>query len=122
MRSSDNVLRGGLTPKHVDVAELLAVLDFRPGPVPWLHPQRPAAGVTVWDAGVREFRLMRIEGVGAVGIGGPAIALCTAGRVTVSGARGTIALAAGEAAFVSPDERELRAEGGTVFIATTGEG
>jgi len=33
MASSDNVLRGGLTPKHVDVAELLSVLDFSAGPV-----------------------------------------------------------------------------------------
>ena len=28
MANSDNVLRGGLTPKHVDVPELLRVLDF----------------------------------------------------------------------------------------------
>ena len=31
MANSDNVLRGGLTPKHVDVAELLATLSFRDG-------------------------------------------------------------------------------------------
>ncbi|BDH56299.1 hypothetical protein MTP03_12380 [Tsukamurella sp. PLM1] len=30
MANSDNVLRGGLTPKHVDVPELLRVLDFTP--------------------------------------------------------------------------------------------
>src|SRR6202044_1030781 len=30
MANSDNVLRGGLTPKHVDVPELLRVLDFAP--------------------------------------------------------------------------------------------
>lgn len=30
MASSDNVLRGGLTPKHVDVAELLDIIDFTP--------------------------------------------------------------------------------------------
>ena len=38
MAASDNVLRGGLTPKHVDVAELLRVLDPTPGPVPVLRP------------------------------------------------------------------------------------
>jgi mannose-6-phosphate isomerase len=32
MASSDNVLRGGLTPKHVDVPELLDVLDFHAAP------------------------------------------------------------------------------------------
>src|SRR4051812_17545735 len=41
MAASDNVLRGGLTPKHVDVPELLKVLDFRPSPVPYLEPERP---------------------------------------------------------------------------------
>ena len=34
MANSDNVLRGGLTPKHVDVPELLATLSFRDGPPP----------------------------------------------------------------------------------------
>ena len=37
MANSDNVLRGGLTPKHVDVAELLRVLDFSPGTPPVLR-------------------------------------------------------------------------------------
>src|SRR5690606_26333795 len=38
MGPSDNVLRGGLTPKHVDVAELVSVLDFRALPAPLLVP------------------------------------------------------------------------------------
>lgn len=38
MASSDNVLRGGLTPKHIDVDELLAVLDPAPGPPPVVEP------------------------------------------------------------------------------------
>lgn len=120
MRASDNVLRGGLTPKHVDVPELLSVLDFTPGPVPRLHPQRIGDGVTVWDPGVREFRLARAESTGAVPIDGPAIALCTAGRPTVSGATSSAVLAPGGALFVSEDERELAVTGGTVFVATTG--
>ena len=40
MANSDNVLRGGLTPKHVDVPELLRVLDFTAAPPP-VQP-RPA--------------------------------------------------------------------------------
>ena len=38
MANSDNVLRGGLTPKHVDVPELLRVLDFTPATEESLHP------------------------------------------------------------------------------------
>src|SRR5919197_561897 len=34
MANSDNVLRGGLTPKHVDVPELLRLLHFGSGPPP----------------------------------------------------------------------------------------
>ena len=30
MANSDNVLRGGLTSKHVDVPELVSVVDFEP--------------------------------------------------------------------------------------------
>ncbi len=37
MASSDNVVRGGLTDKHVDVAELLAILRFETQPPPSLE-------------------------------------------------------------------------------------
>ncbi len=40
MANSDNVLRGGLTPKHVDVPELLRVLDFSCGDMPVLRGDR----------------------------------------------------------------------------------
>ena len=39
MANSDNVLRGGLTPKHVDVPELLRVLDFTPAADDVIHPR-----------------------------------------------------------------------------------
>ncbi len=38
MANSDNVLRGGLTPKHVDVPELLSTLSFNHGDVDILTP------------------------------------------------------------------------------------
>ena len=41
MANSDNVMRGGLTPKHIDVTELLRVVDFTPG---FRRPARAAAG------------------------------------------------------------------------------
>ncbi len=102
MRSSDNVLRGGLTPKHVDVGELLAVLDFAPGPVPSLPARSPSPGVTVWDPGIGDFRLARIDGQGALAIGGPAIALCVAGEAELTGASGTVALPRGSAVYAQP--------------------
>ena len=38
MANSDNVLRGGLTPKHVDIPELMKTLTFRDGNVEVLEP------------------------------------------------------------------------------------
>jgi mannose-6-phosphate isomerase len=46
MAASDNVLRGGLTPKHIDVPELLGVLDFSPVPVPYLRGVVPGAAAS----------------------------------------------------------------------------
>src|SRR5690349_8462231 len=50
MANSDNVLRGGLTPKHVDVPELLRVLDFAPVSNATLHPATSEDGTeTVYE-------------------------------------------------------------------------
>ncbi|HEV7956892.1 MAG TPA: mannose-6-phosphate isomerase, class I, partial [Marisediminicola sp.] len=87
MTASDNVLRGGLTPKHVDVPELLDVLDFTPQPVPYLEPERPAPGVEVFRPDVPDFVLVRFDGSapGSYELSGPAIALCTSGSAELAG-------------------------------------
>ena len=126
MASSDNVLRGGLTPKHVDVPELLRVLDFRPIPAPYLAPQRVAPGVEVFAPGVPDFALTVVDldaaaGVAAIELGGPAIALSVRGDAQLEGAASRSALARGEALYITPDESPLGLTGdGLVFIATTG--
>ncbi|HEY5882264.1 MAG TPA: mannose-6-phosphate isomerase, class I, partial [Nakamurella sp.] len=61
MANSDNVLRGGLTPKHVDVPELMKVLDFSPGDVQILHGDPGLAGERVYRTPTPEFRLSRLE-------------------------------------------------------------
>jgi mannose-6-phosphate isomerase len=121
MAASDNVLRGGLTPKHVDVPELLKVLDFRPLPVPYLEPERPQPGVAVFRPDVSDFELTVVSQDAAIAgltlpLTGPAIALCTSGAVTISGHE----LERGRAAYLS-DESELRIAGdGMLFVASTG--
>ena len=61
MANSDNVLRGGLTPKHIDVAELLEVLDFGER-VPNLLTCRPGnAGEFVYECPAKEFILSVIH-------------------------------------------------------------
>ncbi|MFS2031768.1 mannose-6-phosphate isomerase, class I, partial [Curtobacterium sp. CT11-45] len=64
MAPSDNVLRGGLTPKHVDVPELLHVLDFTAYPAPVLAPESVAAGVERFAPDGVGFALLRVTGDG----------------------------------------------------------
>lgn len=105
MAASDNVLRGGLTPKHIDVAELIAVLDATPGAVPVLRPD-PGV-VTSYDVPVPDFSLQRVLLHGSdvdVTLRGPSIVLCAAGDVVVSTpADARRALPPGSAVFASPD-------------------
>jgi mannose-6-phosphate isomerase len=124
MAASDNVLRGGLTPKHIDVAELVHVLDFTPASAPYLHSTSLSESVVVFTPDVADFELLRIDGMfldASVALTGPAIALCTAGKVSISGASSSSSLELGESVYITPDEAGLRFTGsGTVFVATTG--
>ncbi len=124
MAASDNVLRGGLTAKRVDVPELLAVLDFSPFTVTPLPPASPAPGLAIYRPDVDDFALDVVHLDASVpstvvALPGAATAVCTAGSVELRGAGTGIRLSRGEAVFVTPDEVEIRVSGeGTVFIAT----
>ena len=125
MAASDNVLRGGLTPKHIDVDELLTVLDFTPLPAPLLAGAQLAPGVEVFRPGVPDFALVHAvldagAAVDGIRLDAPAIAIATAGTVELSSASGGVSLARGQAVYVTPDECELRLRGsGELFLATT---
>jgi mannose-6-phosphate isomerase len=126
MANSDNVLRGGLTPKHVDVPELLRVLDFTPAPPPVLtgHPD----GVwTRYDTPAEEFLLRRWDDTGptdpvAVPDGGPRILLCTAGSAAVGSTAGEIQVKRGGALWLGADDTGVRVRPGAehtqLFLAS----
>ena len=62
MANSDNVLRGGLTPKYVDVPELLSTLSFNSGKVKILTPQPTSlACESMYSTPVPEFDFSVIE-------------------------------------------------------------
>ena len=61
MANSDNVLRGGLTPKHVDVQELMATLVFEAQEAAVLKPDSPGPGETSFVTPAREFELGFVE-------------------------------------------------------------
>ncbi|WP_104192165.1 mannose-6-phosphate isomerase, class I [Cryobacterium sp. Y82] len=132
MAASDNVLRGGLTPKHIDIEELLAVLDFTRAPSPRLAPIVVADGVARYRPGVSDFELVHIHADAAapsptpvpmrqITLTGPAIAICTVGGFLVAGSSSSRPLKRGQAVYVTPDEGTLTFAGtGEVFLAMPG--
>jgi mannose-6-phosphate isomerase len=90
MANSDNVLRGGLTPKHVDVSELLKVIDFKPYIAQILLPQDFGSPEKMYSSRAEEFALSVIDlsdskpFVSSKVSPGPAILFCTQGEATLS--------------------------------------
>ncbi|WP_420638604.1 mannose-6-phosphate isomerase, class I [Candidatus Poriferisocius sp.] len=84
MANSDNVLRAGLTRKHVDVPAFLEVVDCRPTEVAVLVPDGP---IHPFAPPVPDFRLTRMEVNRRVRCepNGPEIVLCASGHLTVAG-------------------------------------
>ena len=128
MASSDNVLRGGLTPKHIDVAELVAITQCAPLDIPLLSPKTLSPGVTVFAPAVPDFALVHVSleqnsqgGQASVRFDGPAIVICTEGELTLSGERSSVTAHRGEFFFVTPDEGVVALNGfGEIFAARQG--
>ncbi|MER7910317.1 mannose-6-phosphate isomerase, class I [Streptomyces sp. NPDC096068] len=119
MANSDNVLRCGLTPKHVDVPELLRIVRFDPADPAVLRPEVSPSGEEVYETPTEEFRLsrfVRAEGAAPNDLTAPTpqILLAVAGRP----AAGDLSLAPGESVFVPAGERIQLTGAGTVFRAT----
>jgi mannose-6-phosphate isomerase len=94
LANSDNVLRAGLTPKHVDVGELLSIAAFEPTRPALLAPVPVPGdgGRADYPAPVAEFLLSRYVvdadldgGQARLPADGPQLLLCLDGKVTVHG-------------------------------------
>ena len=129
MANSDNVLRGGLTPKHVDVAELGRVLDFSPVAPSLVPVVEESPGVFRYQTPAPEFRLWRLELGGGSGLGEVAVPgdgfgrvlLVTDGEVEVGGVR----LARGESGWLPAGEQAVLSGvsgRGQVFLGAPGLG
>jgi mannose-6-phosphate isomerase len=119
MANSDNVLRCGLTPKHVDVPELLRVVRFEAAEPGVLRPEASPDGEEVYETPTDEFRLSRY----VLPPGGashdltratPQILLCTAGEIRA----GDHELTPGASVFVPAGETAEVSGTGTLFRAT----
>jgi mannose-6-phosphate isomerase len=123
MASSDNVLRAGLTPKHVDVDELLRNVDYIAAPPIRIAPQDFHGATKVFYAPVDDFELsvtaVDDDRVHALPGGGPRILLCLGGELTIaSSGDGNITLRKGQSLFAPASDGGLTARGrGTVVQA-----
>ena len=109
MASSDNVLRGGLTPKFVDVPELLKTVAFEAVAVPMLPAETTMLGQELFRPPFREFQLQRIElapGAEPVPLAqsGAAVVIVTAGSVRLDSPKGELRLERGASAFLPAAE------------------
>lgn len=128
LANSDNVLRCGLTPKHVDVPELLRVLDFTCGDMEVLLGEEVQPGVRIYRTPAPEFELSRLDLAGETRINhdGPQIMICTEGSVVLTNARGDeLKLARGESVWLPASDpavlvRPDGVESAELFRATAG--
>ncbi|HEY3715803.1 MAG TPA: mannose-6-phosphate isomerase, class I, partial [Jatrophihabitantaceae bacterium] len=133
MANSDNVLRCGLTPKHIDVPELLKITDF----TPLVDPRWPDEGSDFghdFEVPVADFALHsadldayrkpgQVAGrCGARTSGRPYLVLCASGEVAVDVAGTVVELRPGRAAFVAARDAAFTLTGtGETFLATVGD-
>jgi mannose-6-phosphate isomerase len=116
MANSDNVLRAGLTPKHIDPTELLRTISFEMGFPPILRGEAAGRGVRAYRTPSTEFELSRIQ----VAAGtrrkreahGPAILLVTEGAATVGG----IPLQKGRSVFAKDESYAIESSDSPVVL------
>jgi mannose-6-phosphate isomerase len=125
LANSDNVVRAGLTSKHVDVPELLKLLDPAVT-VPVLSPAALPDGIGWFDTPAPEFRLYVADLTGeAVTLpgSGPRILLCTEGAALLRSASGAqVSLGRGASCFAAAADGPVRATGlARLFLASPGD-
>jgi mannose-6-phosphate isomerase len=124
LANSDNVIRAGLTGKHIDVPELLRLVDPEVS-VPVLSPRVLPDGISWFDTPAPEFRLYVLQLAGpvlALPGTGPRILLCLEGDALLRAASGeTLELTRGASCFVPFADGLVHATGhARLALATPG--
>ena len=105
MAASDNVLRGGLTPKPIDIPELIEVVQFSELADPKAEQRELIRGLTEYQVSVDDFRVYRVEPSGSnllidLNLAGKAILVCVAGEISLSTSHeDTVVLRRGETCY-----------------------
>lgn len=130
MANSDNVLRGGLTSKHIDIPELISVLNFDSHPINILKAKPGPDGFSSYPVHCDDFMISRARPQGSLAVvdrpKSPEILLCTDGQLEISlppGRQGkagqAVGLNKGESLFIPASETTYRIEGsGELFKAS----
>lgn len=122
MAASDNVLRGGLTHKPVDVRELLKVLDYSELLEPRVTPKKILNGLWALPVQVADFTVYRVEASATnmlidLELNGQAIIACVSGELTISTSKDEIVtLSRGEVAFMADARLFSVAGSGTGYL------
>ena len=115
MSSSDNVLRAGLTPKHIDAGEALRCMDFHGAPPVRIAPEMNGRGTGIYYAPVDDFELSASEITGGEWIPipgfGPRILLGVSGDLEIGVGGEVETISTGQAVFVSAAEGTVRVRG-----------
>lgn len=128
MATSDNVIRGGLTTKHIAVDELVRVVDFSPGGPDHVIPVEEQPGVWSYPTPCEEFSAWRLElapgrPTTAPAPGSPRVALVTEGQVTVRSGGQSAELTRGQSIFLPATDVDTQLTGaGQVFVSAPGAG
>ncbi|MSS44683.1 mannose-6-phosphate isomerase, class I [Cutibacterium sp. WCA-380-WT-3A] len=124
MANSDNVLRGGLTSKYIDVKTLLDHANMIPEPCVGEYAQHISPGVGVYHTAFPEFRLWRLEGNNDV-LNLPAtelgrILLVTEGQLVAHCGTGDCKLSRGQSVWLPAGDEVTVTGQGCGFLASTG--
>jgi mannose-6-phosphate isomerase len=125
LANSDNVIRAGLTGKHLDVPELMRLLDPAVS-VPVLSGCALADGITWFDTPAPEFRLYQVDLAGntlTLPGEGPRIVLCTTGSAVLRSEPGqAVEIGRGESCFSPDADGAVRCTGQAhLFVASPGQ-
>ncbi len=121
---SDNVIRGGLTSKHVSAVELRAILSVDAAAPALVAPVASADGGQTWPTPRPEFELRRqqISGLERLELGGPSVLLCLEGELEIGEPDSIVSLGSGESAFAFGDADVAVAGSGVLVRANPGIG
>ena len=106
MANSDNVLRGGLTKKHIDIPELMKVLHFKASEPQVIKPGLPdSTGIRNYPTPAEEFLLgvadlNQSKEINLEQGNGPLIVMATEGEISLDNGSDKLILSRGCSAFI----------------------